>query len=158
MLPPGYASQGLRILRAGIWEISFKAEASSSSSISSSVASPCIIFKKSFPSFNASSSVFPTIMPSMISADACEIAQPSPTNAPSSIIPFSTFNFNQISSPQFGFTPSSTMFASGRSCLNSDGYCVPSESHYKNFYSPYPILLLTFATLSTNASTSSIVL
>ena len=102
---------------AGIWEISCNAPASSRASISSSVAFPLIIFKKLSASFTASSFFLPMIRSSMISADAWEMAQPSPTKPPSLMMPSSTFNFNQMWSPQLGFKPSSTRLASGISSL-----------------------------------------
>ena len=102
---------------AGIWEISCNAPASSRASISSSVAFPLIIFKKLSASFTASSFFLPMIRSNMISADAWEMAQPSPTKPPSLMMPSSTFNFNQMWSPQLGFKPSSTRLASGISSL-----------------------------------------
>ena len=44
-------------------------------------------------------------------ADACEMAHPSPVNAPSSMMPSFTYSFSKISSPQLGFTPRSSRFA-----------------------------------------------
>ena len=58
--------------------------------------------------FNRQRSDFdlPMISSSIISAEACEIAQPSPTYPPSVIIPSSsTCNSNTILSPQDGLTP-----------------------------------------------------
>ena len=80
------------LTRAGIWETSTRAPASSSSSISFSLASPLIIRRNRSAKWRASSSDFPIIRSSMISADAWEIAQPLPSKAPSTTCPSSTFN------------------------------------------------------------------
>ena len=58
------------LTRAGIWEISRRAEASSRLSISSSLASPLIIRMKVSAICRAFSLGWPTTMPSMMSADA----------------------------------------------------------------------------------------
>ena len=52
-----------------------------------------------------------------MSADACETAQPCPTNAASSITPSSMRSFSTISSPQLGLTPSCSSVAFSRSYL-----------------------------------------
>ena len=103
------------LIRAGMWETSWRMEASSSGSRS-------VAFDISFDHLEGRGLrggvprlFFPMIRSSIISAEAWEMAQPSPTNARPTISSFSTFNFSQISSPQLGFTPSRTRFASGRS-------------------------------------------
>lgn len=105
--------------RAGMWATSRRAPASSNWSISSSEASPRIIFWNSSQRRSASSCGRPMTMPSMMSADAWDTAQPLPTKAPSVMVWPSVLSFRRISSPQLGLTPASSMSASGRSCLNS---------------------------------------
>ena len=121
---------------AGIWEISCNAPASSRASISSSVAFPLIIFKKLSASFTASSFFLPMIRSNMISADAWEMAQPSPTKPPSLMMPSSTFNFNQMWSPQLGLSLPVPDWHPGYLLCGPDADCDPLIFHCKNFYSP----------------------
>ena len=53
-------------------------------------------------SFRASSLCLPIIMPSIMSAEAWEIAQPSPVKAPSEIVSPSSLSSSSILSPQLG--------------------------------------------------------
>ena len=92
--------------------------ASSRSSFSSSVSvSPLTIFMNRPHRRRASSTVSPVTRSAIISADACETAQPWPVNAASSMTPFSMRSFSTISSPQLGFTPSCSSVAPSMSYL-----------------------------------------
>jgi len=102
---------------AGMWAISCNTEASSSSSRSSSVILPLIILRNRSARCNASSLLLPMTSSSIMSAEAWEMAQPSPSKAPSTTTPSSTFSSRKMSSPQLGLTPSNTRFASSSLCL-----------------------------------------
>ena len=76
-----------------------------------------IIPKKTSMVFLASAIVLPLIKPHNKEVEACEMAQPEPSKAISTILSASILTERCISSPQLGLKPRSVAVASSKVCL-----------------------------------------